>query len=41
MDIDENKLKIVFTKNCIDEMDKIYAYITNSLYNKIAAKKLM
>lgn len=41
MDISENEYKIVFTNDCRMEMDYIYSYITNNLYNQNAARRLM
>lgn len=38
---EENKYKISFTKDSIFEMDNIYDYITENLYNIQAAKNLM
>ncbi len=38
---EENQYKISFTKDSIFEMDNIYRYITENLYNIHAAKNLM
>ena len=41
MDISKKQYKIVFTSDCIREMDYIYNYITLNLYASKAAKQLM
>lgn len=41
MDISKEQYKIVFTSDCIREMDYIYNYITINLYAQKSAKELM
>lgn len=41
MDISEKQYKIVFTNDCIQEMDDIYNYISKKLYSSNSAKSLM
>lgn len=41
MDISEKQYKIVFTNDCIQEMDDIYNYILKKLYSSNSAKSLM
>lgn len=41
MDFNEEKYKVVFTNDSIDEMEQIYNYISHNLNSLIAAKKLM
>ena len=41
MDISKKQYKIVFTSDCIREMDYIYNYITTNLYAPKTARELM
>ena len=41
MGISENKYKIVFTNDSIEEMDSIYNYISKKLYAPNSARRLM
>lgn len=41
MDISKKQYKIVFTSDCIKEMDYIYNYINLNLYAQKSAKELM
>lgn len=41
MDISQKQYKIVFTNDCIREMDYIYNYISSKLYAEKSSKELM
>ena len=41
MDISKKQYKIVFTSDCIKEMDYIYNYISSNLYAEKSSKELM
>ena len=41
MDINNQKYKVIFTNDAIDDMDNIFNYISEKLYTPISAKKLM
>ena len=41
MDTSNDTFKIVFTNDCINEMDRIYNYIGNNLYSTKSEKKIM
>ena len=41
MSISEKQFKVVFTNDCIDEINQIYDYISKKLYAPNSAKKIM
>ena len=41
MNFDDKIFEVNFTDECIEEMDKIYQYISNNLKEKNIAKRLM
>ena len=41
MDFKEEKFEVKFTKECIEEIEKIYEYISKKLIANQAAKKLI
>lgn len=41
MDINTRKYKIIFTNDAVEEMDNIFTYISEKLYNPTSARKLM
>lgn len=41
MDTNNGKYKVIFTNDAVEDMDNIFTYISEKLYNPISARNLM
>ena len=41
MDINKENYKVIFTNDAVEDMDNIFTYISEKLYNHISARKIM